>query len=55
MLFRAHKEQGRKTLHSHWQIWVEELLPQVREDLWHTDHEIRRENIKSFTIMLMKS
>jgi hypothetical protein len=29
----AHKEQGRRTLHSHWQIWTEVLSPQVCEDL----------------------
>ncbi|MEY3314042.1 MAG: hypothetical protein RLZZ578_1562, partial [Bacteroidota bacterium] len=26
----AHEEQGRRTLHSHWQVWVEDLSPQIR-------------------------
>jgi hypothetical protein len=43
-----HEEQGRKTLHSHWQIWVEELLPQVCEDFWNTDHKIRGKKRKEF-------
>ena len=35
-----------KMLHSHWQIWVEELLPKVCEDLWHTDLKIRSKKCK---------
>ena len=35
----AHKEQGRRTLHSHWQVWVEDLSPQIREDLFSPDDE----------------
>ncbi len=37
----AHEEQGRRTLHSHWQIWTEDLSTQVREDLWSSDRNIR--------------
>jgi len=41
----AHEEQG---LHSHWQIWVKELSPQVREDLWNDDLKTREEKYKEF-------
>jgi galactose-1-phosphate uridylyltransferase len=44
----AHKEQGQKMFHLHWQIWVKELLPQVSKDLWHTDHKIRGGKCKDF-------
>jgi len=30
----ADEEQGRGTLHSHWQIWVKELNRQLREQLF---------------------
>ena len=41
----AHEEQGWKKLHSNWQIWVEELSPQVHEDSWHTNHKTRNEKL----------
>ena len=46
----AHKEQCQKMLHSHWQVWVEELLPQVGEDLWNTNHKLE---IKTLRILLL--
>ena len=37
----ADEEQGRKTLHRHWQIWVEELNQSVRDYLFHKDTKTR--------------
>ena len=31
----ADEEQGRKTLHRHWQIWVKEINQTVRDSLFH--------------------
>ena len=31
---RADEEQGRKTLHSHWQVWVKELNQKLRDQLF---------------------
>jgi hypothetical protein len=44
----AHEEQGRRTLHSHWQIWVEDLSSQVREDSWNNDSNIRKKTREAF-------
>jgi hypothetical protein len=44
----AHEEQGRKTLHSHWQILVEDLLPQIHEDLFNPDIDIQKQNRAAF-------
>ena len=44
----AHEEQGRRTLHSHWQIWTEDLSTQVREDLWSSDRSIRKKSREAF-------
>ncbi len=33
------KEQGQKTLHQHWQIWVEEIDQTLRNDLFDNDHK----------------
>ncbi len=33
----THEEQGRKTLHSHWQVWTEDLSQEVCDDLWSSD------------------
>ena len=44
----APKEQGHRTLHSHWQIWVEDLSPQIREDLWNNDSNIRKTTREAF-------
>jgi len=35
----ADEEQGRITLHSHWQIWLEELNQSVRDALFHPDKD----------------
>ena len=37
---RADEEQGRKTLHSHWQIWVEKLNQKLRDQLFDKDEEL---------------
>ena len=33
----ADEEQGRGTLHSHWQIWIKELTQELRDLLFATD------------------
>jgi hypothetical protein len=38
----ADEEQGRKTLHRHWQVWVKELDMKLRQDLFHSDAMTRR-------------
>jgi hypothetical protein len=37
----ADEEQGRKSLHQHWQIWVEEINQTVRNALFNNDNETR--------------
>ena len=37
----ADEEQGRKTLHQHWQIWVKEINQTVRVSLFHKDTKTR--------------
>ena len=37
----ADEEQGRKTLHSHWQIWMEELSQELRDAIFDRDTERR--------------
>ncbi len=37
----ANKEQGCKTLHQHWQIWVKELSQTLRNSLFHKNVEIK--------------
>lgn len=44
----AHEEQARYTLHSHWQIWVEELSGSKREGLFDVDPVKREQNRKEF-------
>jgi hypothetical protein len=39
----ADEEQGRKTLHRHWQIWVEEIDQIIRDCLFHKDDTTRAE------------
>jgi hypothetical protein len=39
--FAADEEQGRKTLHRHWQIWVIEIDKTLRNCLFHEDDTIR--------------
>ena len=38
----AHEEQGRKTLHSRWEIWVKELSSDIRESLWNENETIQK-------------
>ena len=45
---RADEEQGRKTLHSHWQIWVEELNQKLRDQLFDKDEGKRAAARKKF-------
>ncbi len=35
------EEQGCKTLHRHWQIWVEEINQMLRDCLFHKDTTMR--------------
>ncbi len=35
----ADEEQGQKTLHQHWQIWVEETDQTLRNALFDNDHK----------------
>ena len=44
----AHEEQGRRTLDSHWQIWVEDLSSQISKDLWNNDSNIRKKTREAF-------
>ena len=44
----AHEEQGWRTLHSHWQIWVKDLLLQVWVDLWNSDLNIQNKASEAF-------
>jgi hypothetical protein len=44
----AHEEQGRRTLHSHWQIRTEDLSPQVHKDLLNSDRNIRNKSREAF-------
>jgi hypothetical protein len=37
----ADEEQGRKTLHSHWQIWTKELDSELRDNLFAKDPQVR--------------
>jgi hypothetical protein len=39
----ADEEQGRKTLHRHWQIWVQELNQTLRDCLFDTDATKRKD------------
>ncbi len=39
----ANEEQGRKTLHLHWQIWVQELHQTLQDCLFDTDATKRKD------------
>ena len=39
----ADEEQGQKTLHRHWQIWVQELNQTLRDCLFDMDATKRKE------------
>jgi hypothetical protein len=44
----ADEEQGRKTLHHHWQIWVEEINQTLRNALIDNDNITRNKAQKTF-------
>jgi hypothetical protein len=44
----ADEEQGRKTLHRHWQIWVKEINQTLQNCLFHKDVTIRDMARKTF-------
>ncbi len=46
--FAANEEQGRKTLHRYWQIWVKEIGKTLRNCLFHEDDTIRDIARKTF-------
>jgi hypothetical protein len=46
--FTADEEQGRKTLHCHWQIWVKEINKTLHICLFHEDDTIRDIARKTF-------
>ena len=46
-VFGADEEQGRKTLHRHWQIWVQELNQTLRDCLFDTDATKRKKCTKN--------
>jgi hypothetical protein len=46
--FAADEEQGRKTFHRHWQIWVKEINKTLRNCLFHEDDTIRDIARKTF-------
>ena len=45
---RADEEQGRGSLHGHWQIWVKELSQNTRDALFHPDLETRKRAREEF-------
>ncbi len=47
-VFGADEEQGCKTLHQHWQIWVQELNQTLRDCLFDTDAAKRKDARKTF-------
>ncbi len=44
----ANEEQGRKTLHQHWQIWVQELNQTLQYCLFDMDAHKRKDARKKF-------
>ena len=52
--FGADEEQNRKTLHRHWQIWVDELNQILRNALFDKDHETRKKAQKQFQVHIDK-
>jgi hypothetical protein len=44
----ADEEQGRKTLHHYWQIWVKEINQMLRDCLFHKDTTMRNEARNTF-------
>lgn len=48
----ANEEQGRNTLHSHWQIWTKELNSDIRHNIFHTNPEVKRKSREKFFRLL---
>ena len=46
--FAGDEEQGRKTLHRHWQIWIEEMNQTLRNALFDNDPSTKKEARKTF-------
>jgi len=46
--FAADEEQGRKTLHRHWQIWIEEMDQTLRNALFDNDPNTTKQARKKF-------
>ncbi len=44
----ADEEQGHKTLHRHWHIWVKELSQTLRNLLFHKNVKIKHKQGRSF-------
>ncbi len=44
----ADEEQGRKTLHRHWQIWVEEINQSLQNALFDKDNNTRNKARQTF-------
>ena len=48
----ADEEQGRKTLHSHWQCWTKELSQELRDQLFNNNEEKKADARKQFTQLI---
>jgi hypothetical protein len=48
--FGADEEQGRNTLHRHWQIWTEEMNQTLQNSLFHYDPNKKKEAQSTFTV-----
>ncbi len=44
----TNEEQGRKTLHRHWQIWVEDINQSLRNALFDKDNNTRNKARQTF-------
>jgi hypothetical protein len=50
----ANEEQGCKTLHQHWQIWVKEMSQTLRNSLFHKNVERKNKVRKKFCKLIDK-
>ena len=46
--FAADEEQGRKTLHRHWQVWIKEMDQTLRNALFDNDPNTMKQARKNF-------
>jgi hypothetical protein len=44
----ADEEQGQRTLHQHWQIWVKEINQTLKNALFDNDHKTRNKASQTF-------